>query len=79
MGRNMSATSMSIRRMGGGWVGEYRAGTGWGSWTIFGSGDFDGDGWDDVMGRDASGRLWLYPGTGACSSCRRSSGPPGAR
>lgn len=32
--------------------------------AIFGSGDFDGDGWDDVMGRDRSGRLWLYPGNG---------------
>ncbi len=32
--------------------------------AVFGSGDFDGDGFDDVMGRDRSGRLWLYPGRG---------------
>ncbi|MDQ0577734.1 hypothetical protein [Agromyces albus] len=31
---------------------------------MFGSGDFTGDGNDDVMGRDSSGRLWLYPGDG---------------
>ena len=28
------------------------------------AGDFDGDGFDDVMGRDRSGRLWIYPGDG---------------
>ena len=49
----------------GGWSGQYRAGTGWGIMdAIFGAGDFDSDGLDDVMGRDRSGRLWLYPGSG---------------
>jgi hypothetical protein len=41
------------------------AGTGWGSMlSIIGSGDFDFDGRDDVIGQNSAGELRLYPGTG---------------
>ena len=47
-------------------AGRSRRGrTGWNTFDgVFGAGGFDGDGFDDVMGRDRSGRLWLYPGRG---------------
>ncbi len=41
-------------------------GSGWSQMTVLLSvGDFTGDGRDDVIARDAAGRLLLYPGTGA--------------
>lgn len=46
----------------GGWQTPKAIGTGWNSMTaITGAGDFDGDGYRDVVARDASGVLWLYP------------------
>lgn len=33
--------------------------------AVVGPGDWDGDGHDDVIARDSSGRLWLHPGTGS--------------
>jgi hypothetical protein len=43
--------------------------TGWGSYTgIMGIGDFDLDGKTDVLARDASGALWLYPGLGSATT-----------
>lgn len=39
-------------------------GTGWGAATVAGLGDWNGDGVPDLLARDASGRLQLYPGTG---------------
>jgi hypothetical protein len=33
--------------------------------SIQGVGDFDGDGWPDVVARDASGTLWLFPNNGS--------------
>jgi hypothetical protein len=33
--------------------------------AIVGVGDFNGDGHPDLVGRDAAGDLWLYPGNGA--------------
>lgn len=32
--------------------------------TIISSGDFNGDGKSDVLGRDWNGTLWMYPGNG---------------
>ncbi|WP_374956263.1 FG-GAP repeat domain-containing protein [Arthrobacter sp. MYb23] len=32
--------------------------------SITGPGDFNGDGHSDVLARDTSGTLWLYPGNG---------------
>jgi hypothetical protein len=50
----------------GGWSRTaVRVGTGWSGFTaVFSVGDFTGDGRADVMARDKSGRLWLYPGNG---------------
>jgi hypothetical protein len=39
-------------------------GSGWASYTLEPAGDFDGDGAQDVIARDRSGKLWLYPGNG---------------
>lgn len=40
--------------------------TGWSGMTaIVGAGDFNGDGFPDILARDAAGTLWLYPGNGA--------------
>ncbi|WP_223937655.1 VCBS repeat-containing protein [Arthrobacter sp. StoSoilB5] len=40
-------------------------GTGWGVFNIvFSPGDFDGDGNNDILARDAGGVLYLYPGDG---------------
>jgi hypothetical protein len=33
--------------------------------AIFGPGDWDGDGHPDVISRNTSGRLLLYPGNGS--------------
>ncbi len=41
-------------------------GNGWSSMTaVVGGADFDGDGFPDVIARDAGGALWLYRGNGA--------------
>ncbi|TPW70938.1 FG-GAP-like repeat-containing protein [Schumannella sp. 10F1B-5-1] len=41
-------------------------GRGWNVMTaVFSPGDFDGDGVADVLARDVSGNLWLYPGDGS--------------
>ncbi|MFF0751301.1 endonuclease/exonuclease/phosphatase family protein [Streptomyces sp. NPDC004267] len=42
-----------------------QAGTGWTNDTLLAPGDFSGDGKSDLIGRDAAGVLWLYPGDGA--------------
>ncbi|MDN4598409.1 FG-GAP-like repeat-containing protein [Leifsonia virtsii] len=51
----------------GGWLSppSSQVGSGWGTMTVLSPGDFDGDGRNDVLARDASGLLWLYPGDGA--------------
>ncbi|MFJ3536106.1 FG-GAP repeat domain-containing protein [Streptomyces sp. NPDC090109] len=53
---NYDGTALHARvRVGGGWD-AYNA--------IVGSGDYTGDGRNDLVARDRSGVLWLYPGTG---------------
>ena len=37
-------------------------GNGWNSFTFAGIADWDHDGHQDIIGRDATNRLWLYPG-----------------
>jgi hypothetical protein len=32
---------------------------------IFSPGDFNGDGFNDVLARESGGNLWLYPGNGS--------------
>ncbi|WP_438294291.1 N-acetylmuramoyl-L-alanine amidase [Streptomyces sp. HUAS TT7] len=42
-----------------------KLGAGWGAFTsLVGAGDLTGDGRADLIARDGSGLLWLYPGTG---------------
>jgi hypothetical protein len=50
----------------GAFKARVRIGTGWGVMNaVFGAGDFNGDGRDDVIARQKSnGWLWLYPGNG---------------
>ncbi|MFE3939652.1 FG-GAP repeat domain-containing protein, partial [Streptomyces goshikiensis] len=41
------------------------AGTGWGVMSsVSGSGDYTGDGKNDIVARQNDGRLYVYPGTG---------------
>ena len=48
----------------GGLLPRVRIGTGWGSMTaLMSAGDLDGNRVPDVVARDASGSLWLYPRT----------------
>ncbi|MDX3112107.1 trypsin-like serine protease [Streptomyces scabiei] len=49
---------------GQGISGRWKSGTGWAGYTIFGSGDYTGDGKPDLLARDTAGRLWIYKGTG---------------
>jgi hypothetical protein len=37
-------------------------GNGWNGYTFAGLADWDGDGSQDIVARDATGLLWLYPG-----------------
>ncbi|MEO6826815.1 MAG: GH25 family lysozyme [Microbacteriaceae bacterium] len=51
---------------GRGYQQATQIGTGWGIFdTVFGAGDFSGDGHADLVGRKPDGTLWLYPGDGA--------------
>jgi hypothetical protein len=46
-----------------------RVGGGWNVYnTLVGAGDLTGDGRADLLGRDASGVLWLYKGTGSTTA-----------
>lgn len=47
------------------WDEPRQVGQGWNIFDIvFSPGDFDGDGLNDLLGRDSAGRLFLYPGDG---------------
>ncbi|MFJ4870647.1 FG-GAP repeat domain-containing protein [Streptomyces sp. NPDC088757] len=52
--------------VGGNYVGpRVKIGAGWNAYNaILGSGDYSGDGLNDLVARDKSGVLWLYRGTG---------------
>jgi hypothetical protein len=40
-----------------------RIGTGWNGWEFYGMGDWDRDGWPDIVVRNqTNSELWLYPG-----------------
>ncbi|MCL2553886.1 MAG: N-acetylmuramoyl-L-alanine amidase, partial [Actinomycetia bacterium] len=48
---------------------KLKIGTGWQTYNaLVGAGDLSGDGKPDLVGRDASGTLWLYKGTGSTTS-----------
>jgi len=40
--------------------GRYQIGAGWDGYTIAGFGDWDGDGYPNIVARDSNGNLWLY-------------------
>jgi hypothetical protein len=53
------------------WAGSFSGfapgvviGTGWAGLSVVGAADFNGDGVTDLLARDATGSLWLYPGDG---------------
>lgn len=53
------------------WAGSFSGfapgvviGTGWAGLSVVGAADFNGDGITDLLARDATGNLWLYPGDG---------------
>ncbi|MFJ5958137.1 FG-GAP repeat domain-containing protein [Paenarthrobacter sp. NPDC092416] len=49
----------------GEWDEPRQVGQGWNIFDIvFSPGDFDGDGFNDLLGRDSAGGLFLYPGDG---------------
>ena len=63
-----SGGSMSLYPSTGdaGWLPAGVVGTGWTSMnSVFGAGDFNGDGHPDVLARDGSGAFWMYPRDGA--------------
>jgi hypothetical protein len=63
-----SAGSMNLYPSTGNasWLPSGVVGTGWTSMnSVFGIGDFNGDGHPDVLARDGAGTLWMYPRDGA--------------
>lgn len=48
-----------------------RIGNGWGPYTPFGIGDWDGDGKADILARASNGDLMLYPGEGTRAYSRQ--------
>lgn len=68
LARNSAGALFSYHANGtGGWSipTATQVGSGWNGMTsIVTPGDFDGDGHPDILARDSSGTLWLYPGNG---------------
>jgi len=69
IGRNAAGELRLYRGNGkGGWIdpsSNILIGTGWGNFTsVFSPGDFNGDGFSDVIARTAAGDLLLYRGNG---------------
>ena len=55
----------SARNLGVSLLPRVQVGSGWQVFnSIFGAGDFNGDGRQDVLARDSAGYLWMYPGNG---------------
>jgi peptidoglycan-N-acetylglucosamine deacetylase len=50
---------------GGGWGAPRQVGTGFSGWQpVLGAGDFDGNGYPDVLGVSPTGAMWLFSGNG---------------
>jgi hypothetical protein len=52
------------------WAGQFSGfapgvviGTGWTGLSVVGAADFNGDGLTDLLARDSTGNMWLYPGS----------------
>ncbi|GAA1671641.1 VCBS repeat-containing protein [Fodinicola feengrottensis] len=50
------------------WTSRFWAGTGWNLATALMLGDVTGDGHPEIVARDATGSLWIYPNSGALTS-----------
>ncbi|MFI2565002.1 FG-GAP repeat domain-containing protein [Paenarthrobacter sp. NPDC018779] len=65
LARRSDGTLMMYPRINSAWESARTVGPGWnGFTTVLSPGDFNGDGTNDVLARDSSGRLFLYEGTG---------------
>ncbi|MCB5167925.1 VCBS repeat-containing protein [Streptomyces bambusae] len=71
LARDTSGTLYLYRGNGAatGFAARQKIGTGWGTYNkLTGAGDFTGDGRADLIARDGSGNLYLYPGTGSSAA-----------
>jgi len=65
LARRTDGTLMLYPRIGGAWEAPRTVGSGWNGFsTVLSPGDFNGDGTNDILAKDSSGRLFLYAGTG---------------
>ncbi|WP_347108772.1 VCBS repeat-containing protein [Paenarthrobacter sp. S56] len=65
LARRSDGTLMMYPRINNAWEQPRSIGPGWNGFTaVFSPGDFTGDGNNDILARDSSGRLFLYEGTG---------------
>ncbi|MFP3580202.1 VCBS repeat-containing protein [Arthrobacter sp. SIMBA_036] len=65
LARGTDGTLSLFGRTGKAWDAPRTVGWGWNGFNlVFSPGDFNGDGKSDVIARDASGVLYLYPGDG---------------
>ncbi|MFE4195723.1 FG-GAP-like repeat-containing protein [Paenarthrobacter sp. NPDC056912] len=65
LARRSDGALLMYPRLNNTWESARTVGAGWNIFpTVFSPGDFDGDGVNDVLGRDSAGGLYLYSGNG---------------